>query len=610
MLKRKHGVAQWLLLTGILFILLTSFAFAQDSEETATPEATETPAEEATTPEAAETPAEEATTPEATETPSEATEVPAETPEAPAEGTEVPAETTEAPTDGATEETGEAAEETAPGEPGKLRVKGELISINFLDIQPNKNRVGALVGMKTYSTDEDNLMFMTVDPRIDVYGEKFKLGLGAPLSYEFFNNEDSYHSPTLRKEDYDSYREYAKWLRYLSWGRKEDRFYFSLGQVSSNTIGHGTVMRRYVPNLDADFTRIGALMDAYNDYLGFQLQTNDVTSFNIIGALLFLKPLSLFSDSWRAKSFSIGLTYIADTDAPHKLHFKNTTLGDDAEYVVSTGVDKAGEDSNGVPASASQVRRVMFADEGADKGLPIYDGESLSVTGISMEFKLFRSANADIKPYLDYNMFNGGGNGLFAGFLGRFNFGDSLISAFRTIIEFRTFTNKYQPSYFDSLYEISKYQYPIDPDKGTWTTKYNAIMNLEEDEERRYGYYVELQYALMEYIAFGVALESSNQDNGKNFFAHVEFPAMSFLMLRGTYMKLNFNEMSDISAFDSKDANTILQADIRLQLIPIMFINFKYARIFQKRDNPDAVGSMPYQNVNVMEPKLEIGIQF
>lgn len=41
-------------------------------------------------------------------------------------------------------------------------------------------------------------------------------------------------------------------LRYISWGRKEDKLYVDVNRVHSVTLGHGQLVRRYTPNIDID----------------------------------------------------------------------------------------------------------------------------------------------------------------------------------------------------------------------------------------------------------------------------------------------------------------------------------------------------------------------
>ena len=126
----------------------------------------------------------------------------------------------------------------------------------------------------------------------------------------------------------DQIEDFLRPLRYFTWGKKEDRFYLDLNRARAFTIGHGQLMRRYSPNVDIDEDNLFAQLDAYSDLGGFELVAGPLPLPRIVGGLLFVKPLGLFSDGYMAKSLSIGVSYLPDLNAPTVLLRQTNNAGE------------------------------------------------------------------------------------------------------------------------------------------------------------------------------------------------------------------------------------------------------------------------------------------
>ena len=76
-------------------------------------------------------------------------------------------------------------------------------------------------------------------------------------------------------------------------------------------------MKRYDANLNLNTSRVGLQLDAFSDYIGMESTLNDIANPNVIGALVFVKPLSFVNRrNFMLRSFSIGFTSVMDTGAP------------------------------------------------------------------------------------------------------------------------------------------------------------------------------------------------------------------------------------------------------------------------------------------------------
>lgn len=431
--------------------------------------------------------------------------------------------------------------------------KGDLTLIGPLEIIPRDNRAGVLVGYRRLWVNHYihiepvvDLRFLP-DPATDEY--KLQLGFGVPFNLQLFSGADQNgdgeidkFDVKLRSEDWDSWRDAFQIIRYIRYGRKEDNLYVNINRTESSTIGHGTVMKWYIPNLDYFTTRVSAAFDGYSRYGGAQLYTNDITRYNIVSTLFFLKPGSFFSDHWMAESLSVGFHYSGDYDAPTWV--SNNRQKKDGSYV--------------------------------------YDSTDTHFVGADMELKVVLWPEdkpiVDLKVYGDYTKWLDGGSGLAFGTLGRFNLYTKIRQAFRARLELRAYQDNYTPSYFDPFYEVMKYK---------WYSETKPAFNRDFTETRRpklveyssrpgdwnhVGAYAEFSYALLDYVGLTLAFNrESGTDNG-DFMFHIEVPATKYFQVAATYYKANWNSAANI--FDPTSDNTMLIALARLR--PIQILSFQF----------------------------------
>ncbi len=424
-------------------------------------------------------------------------------------------------------------------------LKGELVTLSPQELVVPGNRAGLVMGARRigfnwylYLSPEVDLRFLedeiTKEP-------KLKMGFGVPLNLEMFTGEDRNddgkldewdHAGSPRKEDWDSVRDAAKILRYLQYGRKEDKVYVNFNRIYDNTMGHGTVMKNYLPNVDVSrHVKVSGAVDVYDSYGGFQFYTNDVTWWNIVGGLAFIKPASFGSDHWMAESFSLGVQYMGDRDAP-----------------IAVRSDRAESD-----------------------GSYVFDPKYAHVIGTSVELKIvkwpLKDTRADVKTYFDYSHLMDGGGGISYGFLGRFNIwddeqdalaaekdeGQGLTHGFRVRAEFKAFQDNFTPHYFDPFYEVMKFKYATEtrPGTGVKAADYTVKPKLKEFTDREgdwnhFGGLVSFSYALWQWVGLTIALEDYSGKDNANFLAHLEIPAWTYIKLSASYYKTNFSDYGQI----------------------------------------------------------------
>ena len=555
----------------------------------------------------------------------------------------------------AMEETPKTPEQLVPGELACVKVasdrgsaffKGELT--HFGDVQLVNARSSFGVGFG--ATVLDNVVYGVLRPDLNLRFGKFSLGLGTPLRFEFadFNGLNPLDPNSFanvfgevgrfRTEDWDQLEDVVRPLRYLTWGRKEDKLYVDFSRVHALTLGHGQLVRRYNPNVDIDEDNIFAAVDGYGDWGGVELMAGPFPLPRIIGGLAFVKPLAFLTDE-RLRSLSIGLSYVAELNSP-------TTLDGDFSAL----------DQRFRLAVDPQNQLVW-----RNKGNAI--GDVVQGIGLDTEIKVLKNDNIDIKVYGDYShlFFPGDSSGSFQAFSGgglalgglmRANLGQQParpaeqededtrlgkkpremkpVHAFRVRLEARTFAPTYLPSYFNTLYEVDRFQFGQlnangITERALLPTKI-AFLASKQLEPWRGGIYAEASYAWIDAVGATLTYEDAVPfgsgelvTNMRNLGVHLETQGLGWLQLFASYHFRNFNSLDGLLSFSSD--NEVFYFGGRLQVLPIMFINIAAQRGFRlgfdtadHPDQPDAQGlrysSRGLHNVWAGGFDVELGWQF
>ncbi len=468
-------------------------------------------------------------------------------------------------------------------------LKGELSNLGSTKLLLKDSRFGIAIGPQLFGSDlmsiirpnkddTQNGLFAHVEPQLDLNFDQLAIGVSAPLNFRAYPGGISAKPAvyTLRQEDWPTPASYARVVNYITYGRKEDHFFLNISQFSPATIGHGTIVRRYFGNTNINDTHVGAEVDAYNRYFGFQFFTRDIVPFTLaydakdlqdghfpsnakgsavfqpplLAGLIFVRPFG-GSDSLYLRDLSLGVTYAADLAAPRTLKVDGT-----GDPIIQP----------------NDTLRVDVA-------------QSTRIVGTDVEFKLYRSDRVDLKPYADFSTISGAGGGATLGLLGRFNFGEETVHALRAVLEVRSFDGQYLPGYFDTLYEIEKYQV-IQAKSGLSPTKLAFIMN--GDPKARFAQMAaELSYSMGGGFSTTIAYEDAmstligvgSLDPTRvlrNMTVHIEYPVYSFFQFFFTISRRAF-DWQNLTAVDNR---TTLYSQIRLHLLPILFLNVGLYRTY------------------------------
>lgn len=457
-------------------------------------------------------------------------------------------------------------------------VKGELsVYLGSDRLSVKRNRIGVSAGVDRFG----NAYYLLVEPQVDLrfLDAKLGIGVGAPLRLELFNFDANADHQIIgatnlfrvRKADYARFHDYGRLLKYINYGRKEDRLYVNVGQRYASSIGHGAVMRRYAPNIDVDYPRVSAEVDAYNDYAGFELLTNDVLEWNLLAGIAFIKPLSFFKpDNLIAKTLSVGVTGALDWKAPLALSL-DPTYG---------------------TRQLDGYNRLMASER------------PIGVVGVDVEAKVVKNDNVDLKPYVDFSFIPNGGGGFTAGLLGRFNTSTKVVNAFRVVVEARYLQAKYRPSYFDTFYEVDRLQSKVVGRNSMGQLEYQTKQAevLSGSLGNRGGYYLEASWGIPGAVGVTLAAEGVTNAPDTNLVAHLEVPVLNFVQVFGSYYKRGLKSFAE---FGQLGENTIIFAGARLRVLPFLFLNGRLYKTFRVNRDYER-----YDNQLGFVIDLEVGYEF
>lgn len=534
-------------------------------------------------------------------------------------------------------------------------MKGELARLGDVQLVNARTSFGVGLGLVAI----DGIYYAVARPDVNVKLDRFSFGLGAPLRFQLLDltNVDIFAGdPTgdataglgsFRFADWDQIEDFLRPIRYLTYGKKEDNLYIDVNRIHAITLGHGQLMRRYQPNLDIDEDNLFAEVDAYGDYGGVEFMTGPFPLPRLLGALGFIKPLNIINafspigddNSYLrqvASSWSIGGSYVADLNSPTSLDTRNN------------------------PADGRQQLIVDKANQFLWKNRDAMAGAVVQGVGVDTEVKVLKLENVDVKVYGDYShlffpgdtgpdrsfqAFDGGGYTL--GGLMRVSFGETPLRriddedeetkagrkprakkaahAFRVRLEGRTFSPTFLPSYFNTMYEVDRFQFGFNNDRVGLPTKIKYLADQASDPWR-VGYFTEASYAWVDVLGLTAAFEDAyplggNEPvRGKNLALHAESQGLGWLQVFASYHFRNFepDEINKLFSFNSDQE--IMFVGGRLQILPVMFLNVSAQRAFRVGFSQDDVTtanadgqrftSVGLQNAWVSGFDVELGWQF
>lgn len=408
--------------------------------------------------------------------------------------------------------------------------------------------------------------FISITPRIELNFGRFGLGLQVPLNLKIVDNDPQNEEigGVLRKEDWDEPGEFLRVIRYIRFGYKRDFIYFRGGELAAE-IGHGTIVSRYLNNTDIDTYRLGLQFDLNTAYGGFETLIADVGIFaddysgsKMFGARGYVKPVAFWDASSFLNIFAVGYTLVVDANAPYQLASELT------------------------PGSTSNYR--LRVDD--QSNFIVQQQTEAMVMGWDVEAEVFNNMFIDLIPYIDVNYIVGGDAGLHMGAKAAFKLPFLIELTIPVRMEYRYFGPRYIPTYFNTHYELERFNYPAgsiagrDADAtggavdGLGRPKANVVRNQNQGGGRN-GFFADAALDIAGYLQLGALYEDYDGSPGGNLAVYVSVPALDTFQLKAYYARTSINSVDDIFGLDER---SIAVAQARYELFSFLYLVARWTR--------------------------------
>ncbi len=167
------------------------------------------------------------------------------------------------------------------------------------------------VGTSVKEVNDD--YYVDVVPRIGMPLFAFRVGLQFPMEVLVLDREPTTGEeiPSVKQGTYEQPEDAAQFINYIAYGDfqhfdPEDAFNWSffVGQMTNGSLGHKTIIHRYVSSLDSTYYRASAQADFNTVYGGVEYFQNDIFTREVIGGRAFIRPFAILGSIFDDTAFS------------------------------------------------------------------------------------------------------------------------------------------------------------------------------------------------------------------------------------------------------------------------------------------------------------------
>ncbi len=406
-----------------------------------------------------------------------------------------------------------------------------------------QNSAGAGVAYAQIGSD----IYVQIAPTLALNFGELGIGIQVPLNVRVGTLVDGKpefkDAGQIREEDWDSPGDYLKVIRWIRFGHKhsDDLIYARLGDLAAD-IGHGTIMNRYMNNLDINTYHMGSQFDVYTNYGGLETVVGDYAfGSRVVGSRLYFKPVALWDPESIFNIFALGASVITDANAPRY-------------------------DDNGTPADLSDDTPSVDADG----DFVVDKTRATTVWGVDVEARVLNTHMLKLTPYIDLNSIASAGWGLHLGALFEFNFPILIELHIPLRLEYRRFRSDYVPAYFSTFYELERYSYPV----GEPGLPKGDAVRLADDSEGIHGVYADLALDFAGIFQLG-AIYEGYEDAYPNLAAFLSVPALQIVQFKAYYSRTGISGTDDIIAFDDR---SLVIAEARYQVVSYTYLVGRFSR--------------------------------
>lgn len=481
--------------------------------------------------------------------------------------------------------------------------------------KPKSDAFSYDIGINNYNKDT----YLYVNPALNMnFDGLWGFALQMPLNLLLYDREPKMEGSKvgmLRPGDYNNKQDYQRMINFFWVGTfgeykpKEVTYSLYFGRMFDGYIGHGTIINRYVNNQRVDIYKLGVQADINTDYGGAQIFTNSVYDRQVNAGRAYVRPYGIgraIFNIFRGGSVAMfpgnvideaGRKTVkeeVDNDKKQKRYIEVETdpVTGEQKEVEKTADEKPADSKSNNPAarnnpgsdsSDSIFYRLAFGYTNALDGrapnqldfdstgnvkldkyndIQVKNTKPVSIEGYDAEWKVISSKYFELTPYADYNRFRHieGANGRHYGAIARIG-GKEINLTIRP--ESRRMTSNYIPMYFDSFYEIERFQSSIE--SGISTTKYESLMSKPTDGKTVSGYYHTIILNIYN-IGFEANYEDYQGKNNSRVFIGAYVPIMSIIRFSAFYTKKGFDRSAQAFKIDDKAQGAV---ELAISLGPV-----------------------------------------
>ncbi len=469
-------------------------------------------------------------------------------------------------------------------------------------VKPKTDMFSYDAGINQYNKDT----FLYINPTFNFNTSNWGIGFQLPLNLLLLDKEPKFENSKvgmLRPGDYDGKTDYQRLLNYVWLGNygyyEPTKITYSvyLGKMFDGYIGHGTIVNRYVNNLTIDNYKLGIMADVNTDWGGVQVFTNSIYDRDVNAARIYIRPYGSFLGLYRLftgadiPAFmmpgnvmdSVGRKKIYQEADDYKPETRTIIERDEkgklVERQVPVSIPQREKPTSSYGYDSIWNRFAIGVTNAFDTKAPNqldfdttgqvrYDSTNnlkvktqtrLSIQGVDAEWKVINKTWLEVTPYADFNQIKNFENakgrhyGIFV------KWGSQNVKVILKP-EYRTMNQNYIPMYFDSFYEIERYQNNLDTNMPS--TKYQYISNLSTVQNNINGYFHTAVFTIYN-IGMEVNYEDYQGSDNSRIFAGVYIPISNLVRISGFYNKKGFDKIGESFKLDDRSMGV---AEIALNL--------------------------------------------
>ena len=417
-------------------------------------------------------------------------------------------------------------------------------------LNPNEGMLGGGFGL----TWINGQAFYTVHVNPEVAFAN--MGIGLDLNLEFGSDGK------LRTENFNEITDYLSIIRYFRYGHKGDPVYFRIGALDYATLGHGSIMYAYNNSPSYDARKIGMELDLDMNQFGFEAVYGNFLQKGVIGGRAYVRPVKFtpLGSVPVIGNLEVGATAVSD--------FNPDAAVTQSKYDPTT--------HSYVPDNTGSVTAV-----GVDVGLPV-----------------LRNSIIDFDLYYDFAKILNYGSGQAYGAILKFH-GLGLVDV-TAKLERRNNGDHYIPSYFNSMYEIERFQ--MDTATGYVQSKVQQLANAQTSLGNGwYGGLLVKVLGTFDIVGSYQRLDSAPESGILHMSTNISPKNVSFIARAG-YDKINIKDEKDLFTLDDR---SYLFAELGYKPLPYLIVSMVYNWTFTPvRDADDNI--VGYEPQKKIEPRISL----